>query len=514
MNAVPTQSGTENIEAASTSGEHRKSSERAPFGRRALFGAVASMVAAGAGKASARPSAPPTSSIGDPDPSALLTKLVRRATFGITPYELNLARAVGYDAYLDFHLNPMLIDDSVCDTRIATLPNLTKIYAEIYQSGMNQIVNELTEATIVRAIISKRQLFERLVEFWTDHFNIDVTKSNCAWLKLIDDRDVIRANALGNFSDLLAASATSGAMLVYLDNHISIAGNPNENYARELMELHTLGVDGGYTQQDVTEVARCLTGWQIYPDTFGYPLAGIFRYNGSQHDNGAKRVLGHVIPAGGGIQDGLTVLQILAEHPSTAKFVSRKMCTRFLGYTPSEALVRTVAGRFTATNGNITEVMRTILAPAHVAEAQPKFKRPFHAFVAGARAVNATVGSTSSFRTQLKIAGHLTFTWTSPDGFPDKIDFWSGLVLPRWNFGAQMMSGSLTGITTDAAAFFSGLTTADQMADRINANIFGGEMEQAERNRIRDYLLPNPPSAARKSEALGLAIGSPSFQWY
>lgn len=482
--------------------------------RRAWLASIAGVGAVVAAAARPVAAAPPTSSIGDPDPSGVITKLVQRITFGATPYELGLARSIGYDAYLDHQLSPDLIVDTACEARVAGLVNLQKIYAEIYQIGMSSIVNELIESTLLRAIYSRRQLQERVVEFWTDHFNIGVEKENCSWLKVIDDRDVIRTNCMGMFSDLLAGSATSPGMLVYLDNHISISSSPNLNYARELMELHTIGVDGGYTENDVVNVARCFTGWQLYPNSHGFPLAGSFRYNSSQHDNGAKVVLGNIIPAGGGIQDGLTVLAILADHPSTAKFIATKFCKRFLDYNPSSALVNTVAAKFTATGGNIRETLRTVFAAAHVQAAEPKFKRPFHHFVSAARAANAEVVSTSSFRTQLRVAGHLTFYWTAPDGYPDNLDFWSGLVLPRWNFGALLLNNSFSGITTDAAAYFAGLNTADAMADRINANMFGGEMPPAERNRIRNYLLPNAPSATRQREAIGLAIGCPAFQWY
>lgn len=486
-----------------------------PTSRRSWLATLAGFGAAAA-VAPVRPAAaaPPTTSIGDPDSSALLPKLVQRLTFGLTPYELNLARAIGYDGYLDHHLNPDLISDSAAESRIAGLVNLNKIYAEIYLIGMSSITNELIEATLLRAIYSRCQLRERMVEFWTDHFNISVDKENCSWLKVIDDRDAIRANCMGIFGDLLAASATSPAMLTYLDNHISIGTNPNLNYARELMELHTIGVNGGYTEEDVVNVARCFTGWQVFPNNFGFPLAGTFRYNTSQHDNGQKRVLGHVIPAGGGIQDGLTVLAILTDHPSTARFIATKMCKRLLDYNASPSLINTVAAKFAATGGNIRETLRTVFAAAHVQAAAPKLKRPFHHFVSAARATEAEVISTSSFRTQLRAAGHLTFSWTAPDGYPDSLDFWSGLLLPRWNFGAQMMNNSLSGVTTNAANYFAGLTTAGAMVGRINANMFGGELPAPEMARIREYLLPDAPTATRQREALGLAIGCPAFQMF
>lgn len=458
--------------------------------------------------------APPMSGMGDPDKSALLTKLVQRCTFGVSATEMNLVRSMGYDGYLDYQLNPDMIQDTAVEARLAPLTTLAGIYADIKQLPSTQVINELIEGTIIRATYSNRQLYERMVEFWSDHFNISVEKLNCAWLKAVEDRDTIRPNVLGYFSDLLAGSATSSAMMVYLDNHISVPHAPNQNYAREIMELHTMGSYNGYTEGDVVEVARCFTGWQVYPDNSPYPLAGTFRYNPSQHDNGQKTVLGHVIPAGGGIQDGLTVLQILSEHPNTARYISNKLCERFLDYSPSQGVVTAATATFTATGGNIREVMRTILSSQHVADARPKLKRPFHAFVSALRASNAEMIASGSFRNQLRSAGHLLFYWVPPDGFPDKIDFWSGFLLPRWNFGAMLMNGNLSGLSVDATAFFTGCSDATEMIQRINANMFGGEMSQEEKTRIHEFLLPDPPNLSRQKEAMGLAIGSPTFQMY
>lgn len=480
-------------------------------------GGIPSGMAAAAGlavMASQAKSAPPVSAMGDPDSTALLTKLVRRCTFGVNAQEMALVRSMGYNGYLDYQLNPDMIEDAAVETRLAPLTTLAGIYADIKLLPSTQVVNELIEGTIIRATYSKRQMYERMVEFWSDHFNISVEKVNCAWLKPIDDRETVRPNALGFFSDLLAGSATSPAMMVYLDNNISLPSAPNQNYAREIMELHTMGSYNGYTEGDVVEVARCFTGWQLYPDNSPYPIAGVFRYNPSQHDNNQKVVLGHVIPAGGGIQDGLTVLQILSQHPNTARFISNKLCERFLDYTPSQSVVTAATATFNATGGNIREVMRTILSAQHVADAKPKLKRPFHAFVSALRATNAEMIASGSFRNQLRSAGHLLFYWVPPDGYPDKIDFWSGFLLPRWNFGAMLMNGNLSGLSADAIAFFSGCTNAQEMVQRINSNMFGGEMPVEEQTRIREYLLPDPPSLSRQKEAIGLAIGSPSFQMY
>ncbi|MDQ3814216.1 MAG: DUF1800 domain-containing protein, partial [Armatimonadota bacterium] len=239
--------------------------------------------------------------------------------------------------------------------------------ANLPRGSSAQAVGELNVAKLVRAAESKRQLQEVLVDFWSNHFNVDVRKGPVRSLKIVDDREVIRPHVLGSFRELLGASAKSPAMLFYLDNVRSTAemqmpqrgrrgrfgrrnvanqnvanpnnaapkkrGGLNENYARELMELHTLGVDGGYTQQDVQEVARCLTGWGMERET------GAFRFYPFLHDNGEKTVLGQKIPAGGGIRDGEMVLDILASHPSTARFIAQKLCVRFVADEPPAALV-------------------------------------------------------------------------------------------------------------------------------------------------------------------------------
>jgi uncharacterized protein (DUF1800 family) len=248
-----------------------------------------------------------------------------------------------------------------------------------------RIVDELQASRILRAVYSERQLQEVMVDFWTNHFNIFAGKGADRWLLPAWDRDTIRPNAMGKFSTLLQATAQSPAMLFYLDNFQSVSPNANqrrgglmqqlrqqqqqqpqrqrrginENYARELMELHTLGVDGGYTQKDVQEVARCFTGWTIFQPRGGAAAAnammgeagrrnaGTFFFNARVHDDGEKIVLGHKIPAGGGVKDGLTVLDILAHHPSTAKFIATKLVRHFVSDTPPPGLVDRVAATFT-----------------------------------------------------------------------------------------------------------------------------------------------------------------------
>jgi uncharacterized protein (DUF1800 family) len=277
-----------------------------------------------------RPQPPPPS--GD-----LLLMLVRRVTNGVTQEELDLAVQLGFTGYIAHHLNYEGIDDSAVESFVAAnYPNLTQAVEGLYQLDRTVLQNSLTEATIYRAAFSKKQLYERMVQFWSDHFNIYYPKVN--YLKVVDDREVIRKHALGNFGDMLWASAHSPAMLEYLDNTRSRGLNVNQNYARELMELHTLGVDGGYTQTDVEEVTRCLTGWTLQG-------RGNFRFDPSGHDFTAKTVLGNSIaampPAMGaaGVSDGETVLGILLAHPSTARYISYKMIRWLLRYDPPAALV-------------------------------------------------------------------------------------------------------------------------------------------------------------------------------
>src|SRR5258708_18691195 len=233
------------------------------------------------------------------------------------------------------------------------------------------VAYDLLESKLLRAIESKRQLAEELDDFWFNHFNVYYDKGSDRFLIPAYDRDAIPPNVLGTFRDMLEAIAHSPAMLFYLDNFQSVrpdmdAKNKNrkvkrglnENYGRELMELHTLGVNGGYTQKDVTEVARCFTGWTLLEPRRG----GGYVYNDNFHDKGEKVVLGHVIPAGGGQDDAEKVLDILATHPSTAHFISKKLAQRFVSDNPPDSLVDKMAKTFLSSNGDIREVMRVMLA--------------------------------------------------------------------------------------------------------------------------------------------------------
>lgn len=451
---------------------------------------------------------------------AQLRFLVDRLTFGWTQEEQTLAESLGYHQYLEHHLNPTAIDDSAMAARLSTYQYLGLLpYLAHLLVNVSLAYYQLYEATFLRATYSKRQLYEKMVEFWSDHFNIYLFMGDCAWAKNWEDENVIRPHAMGKFRNLLSASMHSSCMLHYLNNELSVVGNQNENYARELLELHTMGVDGGYTQQDVVEVARCLTGWSFYRYYSDGPLIKMFRFIPQNHDYGPKTVLGHAIPAGQGIEDGEMVCNILASHPSTARFISTKLCKKFWSENPPSSLVDAVTATYLATDGDIKSMLRTIFTTLDPLTAEPKFKRPFHLAVSSLRATNANCDSTGNpvsqaMLDQLISMGHLPFNWAPPDGYPDRMDFWVGLPLARWNYGAALANNQIQSVSMDVNQFYGSAATPDAMVNRINLQMFGGLLSAEERALIRDYLATNPGSETTRREAISLAIATPTFQWY
>ncbi len=438
-------------------------------------------------------------------------RLARRLTMGLTPDEAALARTKGFSGYLEYHLNASAIDDSAVESFVAaTYPQMAMQGIDLYLLDSGLVQRQLQEATLFRAAFSKRQLYERMVEFWSDHFNIAFGEVN--YLKTLDDREVIRKHALGNFPDMLRASAHSAAMLVYLNNNTSRFPKVNENYARELMELHTLGADGGYTQADVAEVARCLSGWTIKG-------RGDFNFDSTGHDFGAKTFLGNTIPAAPGtgaaaVGEGEKVLNVLAAHPNTAKYIAAKMIRWLLRYDAPQPLVDQVAAAYLSTSGNIPAMIRVIMTPANLAAAPAKHKRPFHFVTSAMRALNPTVKGVAAIAgTRLVTLGHQSFMWATPDGYPDKVQFWSGLVMQRWNFGdfiANLTTGEIVVDTTP----FTVVNNPDGITAAVSAYLFGGEMPVRTRDAVKTYLAGGTLNNARVRETLALAINSSTFQWY
>lgn len=397
-----------------------------------------------------------------------------------------------------------------------------KEYREIIRSYMQQkgykpeqeLFRQFICQKVLRAAYSRNQLQEVMTDFWFNHFNVSITKNDCAEFIPAYERDVIRPGALGHFDVLLEKTAKSPAMLYYLDNFSSSSPLPegqddpgsrvveaaalgqgdtalaiqvrqarrnrglNENYAREVMELHTLGVDGGYTQQDVTQAARVLTGWTVYPMNAagkgllnrysgdqlarrGFVHEGDFLFNVNRHDKGEKKVLGQVFPAGGGYEEGVDLLELLAHHPSTARFIARKIAVRFVSDDPPQALIDKMAKTFLEKSGDIRQVLMTMVtapefwSPAAVRE---KTKSPFELAIGAVRSLHATIGQPYSLYTWVSRMGEKKYYYQAPTGFPDKGSYWinTGSLLNRMNFGLALAAGKVPGIAIDLAALNDG----------------------------------------------------------
>ena len=440
-----------------------------------------------------------------------LSRLVRRITNGTTPDEIALARKLGFYGYLNYHLSATKIDDAAAQGFVsANYPLLTQDANQLYSLDQRLVVDQLVDSTLYRAAWSRRQLYERMVEFWSDHFNIQYTEVN--YLKAIDDRDVIRKNALGTFPQLLKASAHSPAMLEYLDNTRNRKPNVNQNYAREIMELHTLGVDGGYTQQDVAELSRVLSGWTMAPRGAG------FVFDPTGHDFGQKVLLGVTIPASNpsvgaaAKAEGDKILDLLVAHPSTAKFISTKMLRWLLRYDPTPAQVSAVATVYLRTKGDIPSMVRAIVTPDNLVASPAKYRRPFSYITAAIRATNPqpTKIATVSQR-WMSVVGQPLFAWGPPDGYPDRADYWAGTTLQRWNFGTYLMTN--TGDVPVDVNVFMRTATADGVTTAIGERLFGGEMPAKLRQQVLAYLGTSQVTPARVRESVALALGSQQFQW-
>jgi uncharacterized protein (DUF1800 family) len=379
------------------------------------------------------------------------------------------------------------------------------------------VAYDLLESKLLRAIESNRQLAEELDDFWFNHFNVFYEKGSDRFLIPEYERDAIRPNVLGKFRDLLEATAKSPAMLFYLDNFQSVradvdANNKNrkvkrglnENYGRELMELHTLGVNGGYTQQDVTEVARCFTGWTILEPRKG----GGFFYNDKLHDKGEKVVLGQVIPAGGGMDDGEKVLDILATHPSTAHFISKELAQRFVADNPPDVLVEKMAQTFLATGGDIREVMKTMLDSKEFwsqGAYRAKLKTPFEMVASSVRALGADVTDAWALANQVGTLGEPLYRKQEPTGYSNLNSEWvnSAALLNRMNFGLQLTKNGVAGVKVDARRLGNNPETVAKSLMFRNAS---PETRSAINKALRDQKQKTPGLVA------GLVIGSPDFQ--
>lgn len=333
-------------------------------------------------------------------------------------------------------------------------------------NGPQQMVaRDLTEGKLLRAVYSNRQLDEVLTDFWFNHFNIYLDKGADRYLVTEYERDVIRPHVLGKFKDLLEATAKSPAMLFYLDNWQSVGpdapqargkkGGPrglNENYGRELLELHTLGVDGGYTQADVTEAARCFTGWTIVQPQRG----GAFAFNQRVHDDGEKTFLGVKIAKGGGISDGEKVLDMVAHHAATARFIAKKLAMRFVADDPPASLVERMAETFRRTDGDLRAVMKTMLESKEFFSQGAylgKLKSPLEVVASAVRAVTGEVDYAFPLANQVAQLGEPLYRKQEPTGYSNSSKEWlnSGGLLARMNFALQLADNKIPGVRVDAS---------------------------------------------------------------
>ncbi|HEX4748243.1 MAG TPA: DUF1800 domain-containing protein [Bryobacteraceae bacterium] len=401
------------------------------------------------------------------------------------------------------------------------------------------VTNDLTEGKLLRAIYSNHQLEELLLDFWFNHFNVFINKGSDRFTVPTYEREAIRPYVFGKFYDLLLATAKSPAMLFYLDNWQSegadsqanrprpFAAKPqpkrglNENYGRELMELHTLGVDGGYTQQDVINAARCFTGWTIA----GPRKGGGFEYNDKMHDKGEKVVLGHVIRAGGGMNDGIEVLQILAHHPSTAHFISLQLARRFVADDPPPSLVNRMADTFLRTDGDLRELTRMMIeSPEFWSEGayRAKVKTPFEMVVSAVRATNGDVTSAFLLGQELNKLGEPLYRKIEPTGYSNANAEWisSAALLDRMNFALALAHNRVPGIKVDVAQW---QTVSAQNPMALARQILQQDPSEQTQSAIQKAL--NDPELQKQlaqnakagppqvpSLIAGLVIGSPEFQ--
>jgi uncharacterized protein (DUF1800 family) len=545
--------------------------------------------------------------------------LLNRIGFGPKPGNVEKVRQMGVERYVELQLHPEAIQDSTVETRLQALKTLTMSSEELADSfpplrqktgtsraendgkrtpsvidtpeerremtasglkGPRRVIAELGEAKILRAVYSERQLYEVMVDFWTNHFNVFAAKGANKWLITSYDRDAIRPHAMGNFKDLLMATAKSPAMLFYLDNWMSSdpkAGEKlsrmaefranrfpfdnsrgfgslrrlqrelgrrdrqpqtsspvpegkekrrlglNENYARELMELHTLGVDGGYTQNDILEVARCFSGWTIARPRQG----GGFAFIKFMHDDGEKTVLDHKIPSGGGIQDGERVLDILVHHPSTAKFIATKLTRHFVADEPPPSLVSRVADVYRTMEGNITAMLRTILTSPEFNSAEvyrAKVKRPFELVVSSMRALGAETDGGPPILRQLAEMGEPLFLCQPPTGYTDIAEAWvsSGALLNRLNFGLALAANRLPGTRVELQQFIADrkMRAPEQLLTHLAEIIVQGELSERTLTPLKKQMERTDSVNSEFEDArgigpakiVGLLLGSPEFQ--
>jgi len=520
---------------------------------------------------------------------------LNRLAYGPRPGEVDRVAADGVMRWVDRQLSPRKIDDgplAARERRFKILDydagELARVYVDAQRERREQkraaatdsmtekpeqagpleqrgrrLGAEFQELAVIRAVLSERQLYEVMVDFWANHFNVFFAKGADRFLTPSYIEQTIRPRALGKFADLLIATAESPAMLFYLDNWESVApgatppqamrlragplfgprpmfGRPplfdpghdpmradslrrqalarvpkgiNENYARELLELHTLGVDGGYTQQDVINVARIFTGWSVRRPQQG----GDFEFHDWAHDYGEKVVMGVMFPAGRGRDEGVRLLKLLANYPATMHHVSRRLCQRFVNDDPPDGCVDDAVTAWKRSDGDIREVLRAIFrspdfwAPENV---RAKIKTPLEFVVSAARAVGGDPDTTPRLAQVVARLGEPLFLHVAPDGYPEREDAWvnSGALLDRMNAAVALAAGRLPGVAVSLDSIVPATPDAERLIAQANAAVLSGTMSENTKQVIRRQISDISDPLQARALAIGLAIGGPEFQ--
>jgi len=434
----------------------------------------------------------PHAAASDPTTSDGIRRVLHRVTYGPSPGDVERVAGRGLGGYLEEQLAPASIPDWKARILVRRIEVLSFDAPDLFLFAGPEVLGALRKATLLRARYSERQLAERLVELWSDHLNVFAGKGDGAWLKLVDDRETLRPHVLGRFRDLLRASLTSPAMLVYLDGTANVAGKPNENHARELLELHTLGVAGGYAQRDVMELARALTGWKVSRGPFRRHLV---TFDPEAHDGGPKTVLGaRIAPTGERELDA--VVDLLAAHPSTAAFVAGKLCRRFHGPDAPSSLVARVEGAFRRSGGDLCATVSTLVHSPELHDAPPRFLRPYDWTLRVLRGLDARTDGGLALQSALEKMGQAPFGWPTPDGYPESEAAWSATVLARWRVALALANGDVRGTRLPSDAFDDPIATA--------AWLLGRPLAREERAAFR---------GVAGSAALALALSHPEVQY-